>query len=653
MKKEVFVLLVLLMMPVAYSLNLGTARGYVLNTDGATVAGTSVNITVVGCTGSGCGVVDITDSNGYFIQSNLNILPGNNVTVVANKSTSFGSGSVLAGGTGSVGVANINITMCVAPQMPALNAVSDSHSNSVVSMSWTTFKAGLEYDEFSFDGGTGNTSAISPQVRSNVAYQVHTWKVRTCSSGGSCCSDYATDSFETVNNLPASPTLIDQSNTNMNSLAFNWTHSGTDADGDTVTFDFQLDGVTTSNVTKPYSVSGISSGSHTWGVRACDGISCTSFSQDSFSITNSAASAPILTDQGHTSSTTLDLSWTNSSDPDLDTTHNEFQLSTDDTFNTIVSSDLTAVSPKTVSGLTTFTLYYWRVRTCDNQDACSPYDADSFFVFVGGNGTGTTQIISGGTKEINLTCTPQWECNDWGLCSSSGISTRICIDANECIGSLPRDHQFCSYAGPQTEKPSPVETAQTFFFGDLDREQQLVGTVAPMEHWELIYGGETHTITVLQILDNGVSIEIKSEPKTLFIPVNESVDIDINDDGEYDVRARIVEKNHINMRLEFTRLHEEEPLPISTEILLKEIQSNIRRMGLTPILLFVVILGLVGALLYQYKTFVVREIKIDNKVKSYIQSAKSKGFDDAQIRARLLANGFPEEEVDYVFSKIK
>jgi len=77
---------------------------------------------------------------------------------------------------------------------------------------------------------------------------------------------------------------------------------------------------------------------------------------DTFEVINNAPSAPTLTDQGHTVSTTLDLSWTNTSDSDGDPTHNEFQLATDSDFSTIVKNNSTANSAQEVS-LTTF--YYF------------------------------------------------------------------------------------------------------------------------------------------------------------------------------------------------------------------------------------------------------------------------------------------------------
>ncbi|HME86951.1 MAG TPA: hypothetical protein VKE88_00905, partial [Candidatus Nanoarchaeia archaeon] len=629
-------------------------KGYVLNVSGVVETGADINITVIGCSGSGCAATDTTDSNGFYIETNLNVLPGDNVSVRASKGTAFATASGIATGSGSVGVATINVTMCVAPQIPSLTAVPDSHNNSVFSMTWTTFKIGLEYDEFQFDSESTNTSANSPQVRTNVAYQTHTWKVRTCNA--LCCSDYATDSFVTVNNLPAQPTLVDEGNTNQNTITFNWTHSGTDADGDTVTFDFQLDGVTTSNVTSPYTVSGITSGSHTWGVRSCDTISCTAFSQDSFSITNSAAATPTLVDQPHTSSTTIDLEWTNYSDPESDATRNEFQLSTDSNFSTIVANDSNADSPYATNTLSTFTLYFWRMRTCDAQNACSGYASDLFFVYSATNGS-TTIVVSGGTKTkiVNGTCEPQWECGDWNICSSRGVTTRTCVDVNDCAGNIPSEYNYCTYAGPRTEEPLPPSSEGRYFLGNFNENPMLQAELGTDEEWEFIYGADTHIVRVLSITDEGAMIEISSEIREYFIPRNGSTNVDLDEDGVDDAEIRIIQKNHKTVGLVFNLLHEvpEERLPLSGELLVKRIQDQVRNSGMIPWILLSII-GVLGSIMYyQYSTYVVREKKTDAALTKYIQSAMSKGFTKQHIQQKLLMSGFAQEEIDYIFNKLE
>lgn len=655
MKREVLALILLVLaVPLAYSLNLGTVKGYSLNSSGNYETNTNINITVIGCTGSGCSATDITDANGFYIETNLNILPGNNVTVTARKNTAYGSGSGIAVGSGSVGVATINVTMCVAPQIPSLTAVADSHNNSLVVMSWTTFKSGPEYDEFQFDSESTNTSAVSPQRRANVAYQTHTWKVRTCNT--LCCSDYAPDTFITVNNLPSQPTLVDEPNTNQNTITFNWTQSGSDPDGDTTTFDFQIDGVTTSNVTSPYTVSGITAGSHTWGVRVCDGISCTSFSQDSFSITNAAAAAPVLTDQPHTSSTTINFSWINYSDPDNDATRNEFQLSTDSNFSTIILDDSDVDSPYTVSSLSTLSLYFWRVRTCDTQNACSSYSSDLFFVYTATNGTTTTTVVSGGTKTkiVNGTCAPQWECGDWNICSSRGITTRTCIDVNECAGSIPSGYNYCTYAGPRTEAPLPPSSAGRFFLGNFNQEDVLQNEMGIGQEWEFIYGQDQHIVKVIDITDNGALIEISSEVKEYFIPANESVFVDLDEDGTDDASIRIVQKNHQSISLVFSLLHEapRERLPLSGELLVKRIQEQLRNSGIIPWILLSII-AVLGSVMYYQHSYVVREKKTDAVLMKYVQSALNKGFTKQHIQQKLLMSGFAQEEIDYVFNKLE
>lgn len=560
-KKEAFlgfviILILSIFLPSAHSLDLGVSKGYVLNTSGVLEISSNVTISILGCTGTGCNANATSDSNGFYIKSNLKIVPGDNVSVTARRGNAFGATSTLATGSGSAGVATVNVTLCLAPQKPSVNAVLDTHSNNLTSMTWTTYKAGSEYDEFVIDSDAANISAVSPQNKKFLSYGSHTWTVRTCS--GSCCSDYSTDSFNITNAIPSTPVLTDESDTANNTVAFEWTHSGTDSDGDTIYFDFKIDGVVTGNVTTPHQKTELSYGSHTWGVRACDGIECTEFAEDSFAISNNAPIAPTLTDQGHTQSTDVDFEWTNSSDPESSATHNEFQIATDSTYTTIIHSDANADSPKNVSFLSTYTMYYWRVRTCDSSNACSAYSEDSFFVYAcAGSGTSTishrTRTIS-----INETCNPDWECTTWGTCSN-GLSTRTCIDASNCVSSIPISYQLCS--GPITEKPTQTKPA--------------------------------------------------------------------------------VEKPG---------------LPISTEQIKSDVDDFFSKMMETswyvPLILLIIILALLGVIFYQYKNYVAREIKTDKTLAKYIETASAKGFTESQIHAKLLENGFAEEEIDFVMRRI-
>ncbi len=495
-----------------HALNLGTVKGYALNISGGILPGSSVSLSVVGCTGTGCTASGTTDANGFYIRSNLNLIPGNTILGTATNGNAFGSASTTATGTGSTGVGTLNITLCAPPQQPALNNVSDTHNNSLITMSWTTYKAGSQYDEFVFDSQTSNTTALSPQTQKNVSYQYHTWQVRTCNT--LCCSSYSTDTFNVYNNPPPPPTL---------------------------------------------------------------------------------------TIQGSTTDTTISFSWANYSDPQNEATNNDFDSATDDSFGTTVFTDLNANAPETVSNLTTFTLYYWRVRTCDDKGSCSSYANSSFFVYesictgnntifvnntvynntiiynntvienntvvnntIFVNNTITTIIGGRGRTEyvtINNTqiCLPNWQCTIWNSCMN-GLSTRTCTDANNCASPYPQTFESCSngISPPPSQSASPQEISQS--------------------------------------------------------QVNETP---------------------------------------SGPGLITTTRSIFERITIIPWILLAIILLLLGYIYYQNSTYVSREKKVDKSLSDYIRVAQDNGFSDEQIQTKLTNAGFAREEIDFVFKKRK
>jgi hypothetical protein len=365
---------------------------------------------------------------------------------------------------------------------------------------------------------------------------------------------------------------------------------------------------------------------------------------------------PTLTDEPHTQTTTPTLEWTNASDPDGDATHNEFQLSTDSAFSTIIESDFNAISPKTLSSTTTFTLYYWRVRTCDEFGSCSNYDNDSFFVYACSACAATETIVSGGTRkvEVNVTqkCTPAWNCGDWGFCSTNGVSIRTCFDANNCVDSFPREYQLCA-AQPRIEEARP-SADQEYFLGDFDLSEVYQAAVGALEEWMFVYEGEEHTFKVLEIREEGLLVEISSEPKQYVIPIEEAVDIDVDGDQINDITVKAVQKNHQKMTLVFSIIEGPElRIPASTRLFLQELKQEIGRGGYITYVLLLIIIGLSIALLYQYERYVVREKKVDKRLQEYVTAALGKGFPESQIKAKLLHTGFAEEEIDYIFDKIR
>ena len=173
----------------------------------------------------------------------------------------------------------------------------------------------------------------------------------------------------TICEPPSAPTVVAQSNIHATSASLSWT-SGTDPNSAPIHDEFQLDGGTITNESSPKAVTGLSYSSHTWQARTCNNLCCSSWAANTFSVVNNAPSAPVLTDQPHTASTSATLQWASGTDSDADPTYDQFQLNSLPVEN--------ATSPKTVSGLTSPSFNTWLARTCDSLGACSAWASDNF-----------------------------------------------------------------------------------------------------------------------------------------------------------------------------------------------------------------------------------------------------------------------------------
>ena len=362
---------------------LGTCDGYVFNMSNGVVSSANVTVSVNGCSGgasNGCLGNSISQPNGYYVIANLNLNPYGTITASATAIVNGYSGS---GGTTATAnefqAARANITLCFPPSPPLLIDQQDSHNNSVT-LYWNsgTDPFGYStYDQFQLDSDqiTNSTSPLSL----NVSYSSHTWRVRTCNTNGEigCCSSFASDTFNIYNNVPLPPTLLHQNDTHSNFVTLYWIN-GSDPDGDNIYHQFQFDSQSIQNNSfSPVSVSNISFGSHTWRVRTCDFMTCSSWAEDSFSVVNNAPSSPILKVQDNTINTIVRLNWTSGTDPELDPVYDEFQFSIYYDFSTNIAHLINASHPVLISNLSSFEKYYWRVRSCDMQ-SCSAWASSSF-----------------------------------------------------------------------------------------------------------------------------------------------------------------------------------------------------------------------------------------------------------------------------------
>ena len=176
----------------------------------------------------------------------------------------------------------------------------------------------------------------------------------------------------TMCSAPNPPTLTSQPDIHTTSANLSWT-SGTDPNNLSTYDRYQLDtNPIISNATSPQYESGLSYSSHTWKVQTCNPGCCSAWESDTFQVYNNQPTSPTLTDQQDTLNSSVTLYWTSGSDPDGDSTYDEYQFHS----NPIISN---ATSPQNETGLS-YQTYTWKVRTCDVLGACSDWAIDTFSV---------------------------------------------------------------------------------------------------------------------------------------------------------------------------------------------------------------------------------------------------------------------------------
>ena len=203
---------------------------------------------------------------------------------------------------------------------------------------------------------------------------------------------------------------------NGTNVPFAWT-SGPEGSTPPITYDqFRVDGswsIETSPITR-----NLPFGTYTWHVKTCNPIVCSVEATDTFTVYNNPPSEPTLTDLNFTNATFTDLNWTSGTDTDTlpdDAVTDYWQLSDTSDFSSIVDSGSMSTtdgaSQSTTVSLTSFTHYFWHVRTCDDTGAannCSSWVQDDFFTYAcaacpvcpncticTGGGRGTTKICEG------------------------------------------------------------------------------------------------------------------------------------------------------------------------------------------------------------------------------------------------------------------
>lgn len=265
-KGVMLVFLIVLLMGNASALYIGITDGYIKYINDSVVNSASVSASVSGCSGgagNGCTGSATSDSNGYYIISNLNLPKSGNITITATKNTGSGNTS----GTADIyQVAHVNVSICYSPTTPSLTAVADSHLTTAIFtwVSGTDPESLAKHDQLSLDNNITNP-AVSPVTRTSLSFASHTWKARTCNNY--CCGSWASDTFVLSNSAPSIPTNPNATQIG-NELRLNWT-SGVDSDGDTIYDEFRYsNGTIVTPVTAPFNVTFASLVS--WEVRTCD-----------------------------------------------------------------------------------------------------------------------------------------------------------------------------------------------------------------------------------------------------------------------------------------------------------------------------------------------------------------------------------------------
>lgn len=388
-----FVLLLAASLSVNAQIYVGTCGGYIFYMNSSRAPGSSVTITVAGCSGSGCSGAYTSQSNGYYVVANLNLPAGGTVNGVATNGLYSGTNSTTANAEYA---AFMNITLCRPPSTPVLVDQPDTQYVNV-SLQWTNgtdFDGYPTYTQFQLDSDPWIIT--SSPYNTTVALGLHTWRVRTCNA--LCCSPIASDSFNVYCQPPSTPVLTPQPDTHNNSVSFQWIN-GTDPNGNPTYTQFQLNAGPWIITSSPYNASGLPFATHVWRVRTCNSMCCSGVGTDAFDVYNNPPSVPqlVIIPDSNTSNVTLD--WTSGIDPDGDGTYDQYGFRRFDQAYTT----LNASPPVPETGLSGS--YFWRVRTCDTFDWCSNWNESSFTTLSCGPGPSICPPCGGGgecPKAFNL-----------------------------------------------------------------------------------------------------------------------------------------------------------------------------------------------------------------------------------------------------------
>ncbi len=90
---------------------------------------------------------------------------------------------------------------------------------------------------------------------------------------------------------------------------------------------------------------------------------------------------------------------------------------------------------------------------CTGGETCSTCPSDCGTCSSGGS-SGGSRSSGGGGYWSGPSCTVNWTCTEWEVCSPEGVQTRTCTDVNECGTEVdrPEGNRSCVYVPPAGEK---------------------------------------------------------------------------------------------------------------------------------------------------------------------------------------------------------
>lgn len=426
---------------------------------------------------------------------------------------------------------------------------------------------------------------------------------------------------------PSAPSLTSPANGNTthngSNRVFSWT-SGTDPFGFSIFDQFVLDSTTYNNTASP-TTRNLSSGSHTWYSNTCNSRCCNSSSSRTVSVTNAAPTAPTLTAEPDTSDTSATLEWTSGTDSDGDTTRDEFQLSNLSDYSSNVSSDNSASSPKTVSSLSAGSIF-WRVRTCDNV-TCSNYSSDVFVISSGAGPSAPAGVAGGGAPPASVAIVP---------CPTAEVPPPPAAEVPPGAEAAP---------GERAEVAAPIAV-------DIYKAEPT--TLRVGESLSLQIGVNAHTLTILRISGDTVDLAIASEPRTVSIVSGNELDVDVDEDGKYDITIIVRRVYAVSIDMTIRIWEAESILQKPTEIFIRTTEEIVKRVPFLPwlFLLMLVMLGFsIGAIVEELAHG--RSKRVDQSLMSYVHKQTKKGYKESDIERKLLEAGWTSEEIRYAFSKTK